>query len=99
MALTQRSPRCLGQNLIFNGAAAIEGHWETNHQEPMPLLLFAIPDMQQEKNHFELGVPYLGSLILTHEMNGAVTGLKDFPHDERPNALLVFWELPCHGAC
>ncbi|WP_111896084.1 cytochrome ubiquinol oxidase subunit I [Acinetobacter sp. MB5] len=73
--------------------AAIEGHWETNHQEPMPLLLFAIPDMQQEKNHFELGVPYLGSLILTHEMNGVVTGLKDFPRDERPNALLVFWSF------
>lgn len=73
--------------------AATEGHWETNHQQPMPLLLFAIPDMQQEKNHFELGVPYLGSLILTHEMNGAVTGLKDFPHDERPNALLVFWSF------
>ncbi|MGY6581758.1 cytochrome ubiquinol oxidase subunit I [Klebsiella pneumoniae] len=38
--------------------AALEGHWETNHNEPMPLLLFAIPDMKEERNHFEVGVPF-----------------------------------------
>lgn len=44
--------------------AAIEGHWETNHDHGMPLLLFAIPDMEQEKNHFEIAIPNLGSIIL-----------------------------------
>jgi cytochrome d ubiquinol oxidase subunit I len=29
-------------------------------------------------------VPKLGSLILTHDLNGTVRGLKDFPADQRP---------------
>jgi cytochrome d ubiquinol oxidase subunit I len=71
--------------------AAIEGHWETNKDSGMPLLLFAIPDMTEEKNHFELGIPLLGSLILTHSLNGEVQGLKEFAPEDRPNALIVFW--------
>ena len=46
--------------------AAIEGHWETNHDHGMPLLLFALPDMENERNNLEVGIPNLGSLILTH---------------------------------
>ena len=73
--------------------AAIEGHWETNHHSSMPLILFALPDMQAEKNQYELAVPYLGSLILTHSLNGKVTGLKEFAPENRPNALIVLWSL------
>ena len=29
-------------------------------------------------------VPYLGSLILTHSLDGKVQGLSDFPADQRP---------------
>ena len=49
--------------------AAIEGHWETNHDHGMPLLLFAIPDMEQEKNHFEIAIPNLGSIILVADVD------------------------------
>lgn len=73
--------------------AAIEGHWETNYNESMPLLLFAIPDMQAEKNKFEVGIPHLGSLVLTHSLDGTVKGLKDFPAEDRPNATIVFWSF------
>ncbi len=73
--------------------AAIEGHWETNHDHGMPLLLFAIPDMEQEKNHFEIGVPNLGSIILTHTLDGKVTGLKEFAPEDRPNVPIVFWSF------
>ncbi|MFI8066764.1 cytochrome ubiquinol oxidase subunit I, partial [Acinetobacter baumannii] len=73
--------------------AAMEGHWETNHNEPMPLLLFAIPDMKEERNHFEVGVPYLGSLILTHSLDGQVTGLKEFAPEDRPNSTIIFWSF------
>lgn len=73
--------------------AAIEGHWETNHNEGMPLLLFAIPDMENELNKYEVGIPNLGSLILTHHLDGKVTGLKDFKPEDRPNALIVFWSF------
>lgn len=73
--------------------AAIEGHWETNHNESMPLLLFAIPNMDKEENLYEIGIPHLGSLILTHSLDGKVTGLKDFAPEDRPNATIVFWSF------
>ena len=70
--------------------AAIEGHWETNRDHGMPLLLFALPNMETESNDFEIGISNLGSLILTHSLEGQVTGLKDFAAEDRPNALIVF---------
>lgn len=73
--------------------AAIEGHWETNHDHGMPLLLFAIPDMEQEKNHFEIAIPNLGSIILTHTLEGKVTGLKEYAPEDRPNVPIVFWSF------
>jgi cytochrome d ubiquinol oxidase subunit I len=73
--------------------AAIEGHWETNRDHGMPLLLFALPNMETESNDFEVGIPNLGSLILTHSLEGQVTGLKDFAAEDRPNVLIVFWSF------
>ena len=32
--------------------AAIEGHWETNKNEAMPLYLFGIPDMEEERTKY-----------------------------------------------
>jgi cytochrome bd ubiquinol oxidase subunit I len=69
--------------------AAMEGIWEGGPGQPA--VLFAIPDDRLEKNHFEIGIPKLGSLYLTHEWDGHVKGLKDFPKDERPPALLPFF--------
>ncbi|CAI3950828.1 Cytochrome bd-type quinol oxidase [Commensalibacter communis] len=71
--------------------AAIEAHWETNTDNPMALILFTIPDMKQEKNYYTVSLPYVGSLILTHRWNGVVKGLKEFPAQDRPNSLIVFW--------
>jgi hypothetical protein len=34
--------------------AAIEGHWETNRDHGMPLLLFALPNMETESNDFDI---------------------------------------------
>ena len=68
--------------------AAMEGHWET--QQGAPLILFAVPDMEAESNHFEIKIPYLGSLILTHELTGLVPGLKDFAVEDRPYVPIVF---------
>lgn len=45
--------------------AAMEGNWETSRN--VPLLLFAIPDQDSQSNLYEIGVPGLASLILTHE--------------------------------
>ena len=69
--------------------AAMEGHWEGGARAP--LILFAIPDNQTETNHAEIAIPALSSLILTHEWDGVVPGLKQFPADERPNPEILFW--------
>lgn len=46
--------------------AALEGHWQSEPGEALPLLLFGIPDMQGERTRYAVGVPHLGSLVLTH---------------------------------
>lgn len=69
--------------------AAIEGHWET--QRGAPLLLFAWPDESKETNHYELAIPKLGSLIITHDVNGEIKGLKEVPRAERPPVAPVFF--------
>lgn len=69
--------------------AAMEGTWET--KSGAPLLLFAIPSMEQERNFMEIGIPYGASLILTHSLDGEVHGLKDWAPEDRPNMPIVFW--------
>jgi cytochrome d ubiquinol oxidase subunit I len=73
--------------------AAIEGHWETNKGEGMPLYLFGIPDMQAEETKYAIGIPNLGSLIMTHTLDGEVKGLKEFAPEDRPNSTVVFWSF------
>ncbi len=73
--------------------AAIEGHWENPPGEPTPLILFGIPDMEQEKTKYALEIPYLGSLILTHSLDKQVPALKTFPKEDRPDSLIVFWSF------
>lgn len=62
--------------------AAMEGVWETTRGAP--LLLFAIPDEEQRTNHFELAVPNLASLILTHQLDGEIKGLNEFKGEHPP---------------
>ncbi len=69
--------------------AAIEARWETG--SGVPLTLFALPDQDAEKNKYAVEVPYLGSLILTHSLDGTIRGLKDFPREDRPPVAIVFF--------
>ena len=71
--------------------AAMEGNWETSRN--VPLLLFAIPDQENQTNHFEVGIPSLASLILTHEWDGEVPGLNEVAVDEQPPVGIVFWSF------
>ena len=68
--------------------AAMEGLWET--QRGAPLLLFALPDAATRSNHFELAIPNLASLILTHELDGELQGVNAFGNKHPPVAP-VFW--------
>lgn len=71
--------------------AAMEGVWETT--DGAPLLLFAIPSQSQERNFLEIGIPNMASLILTHEWNGTVPGLKEWAPEDRPHMPIVFWSF------
>jgi cytochrome d ubiquinol oxidase subunit I len=69
--------------------AAMEGDWQTRSGQP--LVLFAWPDEQAARNNYEMAVPRLGSLILTHDWNGLVAGLTSVPPQDRPPVPVVFF--------
>jgi cytochrome d ubiquinol oxidase subunit I len=71
--------------------AAVEGHWENQPGESVPLILFGLPDMNAETTRYALQIPHLGSLVLTHSWNSQIRGLKDFAPQDRPNSTIVFW--------
>ncbi len=69
--------------------AAIEARWKTASH--VPLTLLALPDEQSASNRYALDVPDLGSLILTHDANGTVRGLEDWPRSEWPPVAIPFF--------
>lgn len=69
--------------------AALEGDW---HSQPgQPLILFGWPDMKNERTDYEVSIPHLGALVLTHTWDGAIKGLAEFPPDQRPYSPVVFF--------
>ncbi len=70
---------------------AAEGFWEKQSQSPAPYYWFIIPDQSNQRNRFELGIPYLGSIWLTHSLYGRVEGLKNTPPDRQPIMGVVFY--------
>ncbi|MDN7355038.1 cytochrome ubiquinol oxidase subunit I [Acetobacter senegalensis] len=71
--------------------AAMEGDWTSEGRAPE--LLFGIPNMKEERTDYAVKVPLLGSLILTHSLEGKVPGLKDFPRDQRPPSPVIFFSF------
>ncbi|KPN71890.1 cytochrome ubiquinol oxidase subunit I [Neisseria sp. 83E34] len=67
--------------------AAIEGVWHT--EKPVPLTLIGWPNEAEQRTDYALKVPYLGSLILTHELEGEIKGLNEFA-DKPPVAPVFF---------
>lgn len=68
--------------------AAMEGHYET--RSGAPLILFGLPDDEAEVTRYALEIPKLGSLILTHSLDGEIKGLKEWDRNDRPPALIPF---------
>ena len=71
---------------------AMEGHFES-YPNGAPLILFGIPDSEEETVHAAVQIPYLSSLILHHGLHEPVEGLKTVPRDERPPVEIVFWSF------
>jgi len=80
-------------SLIYQPAkvAAMEGHFDT--RKGAPLILFGLPDMAAEQTRYAVEIPKLGSMILTHDWDGEVKGLKEWAPEDRPNATLLFWSF------
>jgi len=68
--------------------AAMEGIWET--QRGAPAVLLALPDPETRSNRFEVAIPKLASLYLTHQVDGEVKGINEFG-DKHPPVAPVFW--------
>ena len=69
--------------------ATMEAHWDGS--KPGALVLFAIPNAREERNDYEIAIPGLASLVLTHDFNGTFKGLKEFKREDRPPILPVFF--------
>jgi cytochrome bd ubiquinol oxidase subunit I len=71
--------------------AALEGDFETHSR--VPLILFGLPNMRTATTDDAIEIPWLGSLILTHDLDGAIKGLNEWPKADWPDAPLIFWSF------
>ena len=69
--------------------AALEGDFESRPGQP--LILFGWPNMRTETTDYEIAIPHLGALVLTHTWDGSIKGLKAFPPADRPYSPVVFF--------
>jgi cytochrome d ubiquinol oxidase subunit I len=68
--------------------AAIEGDFDTGVQ---PLNLIGWPNEKAGKMDYDIAIPHLGSVILTHAWNGKIKGLNDFPRNDWPVVDVTFY--------
>ena len=71
---------------------AMEGDFDPS-PTGAPLVLFGLPSNRDATVHDRIEIPKLGSLILKHDPNGPLPGLKDFPRDRWPTVAIVFWSF------
>jgi cytochrome d ubiquinol oxidase subunit I len=58
-----------------------------------PLILFGLPSNKDQVVRDRVEIPRLGSLILEHDANKPLAGLKNFPADRWPPVPIVFWSF------
>ncbi|SDR58375.1 cytochrome bd-I ubiquinol oxidase subunit 1 apoprotein [Rhizobiales bacterium GAS113] len=82
-----------GKTLDYQPAKmqAAEGFWDEQSQSPAPYYWIIVPDQENQRNRFAFGIPYLGSIWLTHSLDGRVEGLKNTPPDRQPQMGWVFY--------
>ena len=68
--------------------AAMEGIWQT--EKGAPAVLFGMPDASTQSNRFEIAIPKLASLYLTHDWNGEVKGIDAFGANAPPVAPVFY---------
>ncbi|WP_322062401.1 cytochrome ubiquinol oxidase subunit I [Paraburkholderia sp. J63] len=68
---------------------AMEGYWDSTSSAPY--LLFITPHQSEARNGIQLGIPFLGSILVTRSFDGVVPGLKNTPALNRPPMAPVFY--------
>jgi cytochrome d ubiquinol oxidase subunit I len=68
--------------------AAMEGIWKT--QTGAPAVLIGWPDAATQSNRYEVGIPKLASMYLTHSWDGEIKGIDAFG-DQHPPVVPVFF--------
>ena len=71
---------------------AMEGDYDPS-PNGAPLILFGLPSNVDGKVHYKIEIPKAGSLILKHDPNAPLPGLKDFPRDQWAPVPVVFWSF------
>ncbi|MBV7378204.1 cytochrome ubiquinol oxidase subunit I [Maritimibacter dapengensis] len=71
---------------------AMEGHYES-HPDGAPLYLFGIPNDEEQRLDYAIGIPKLSSLILKHGWNEPLDGLDTIPDGDQPPVGIVFWSF------
>jgi cytochrome d ubiquinol oxidase subunit I len=72
---------------------AMEGHYESHPDGWAPLYLFGIPNDEEQRLDYAVGIPGLSSLILGHGFDAPLAGLDTIPDDEQPPTAIVFWSF------
>jgi cytochrome d ubiquinol oxidase subunit I len=71
---------------------AMEGHYQS-HPEGAPLILFGIPNDDEQRMEHAIEVPKLSSLILKHDADAPLAGLDTIKPENRPPVKVVFWSF------
>ena len=71
---------------------AMEGHFDA-HPDGAPLILFGWPNQEEGRVDYAVEIPHVSSLILKHDWNGALPGLKDYPRKDWPVVPVIFWSF------
>jgi cytochrome d ubiquinol oxidase subunit I len=71
---------------------AMEGHYQS-HPDGAPLILFGIPNDEEQRMEHVIEVPKLSSLILKHDANAPLAGLDTIAPENRPPVKVVFWSF------
>lgn len=68
---------------------AIEGRWQT--EQPASLVLFAWPDVENERNRFQIAIPGWGSFVDAGDFTAEEPGIVTIPPEDRPPFLIPFY--------
>jgi cytochrome d ubiquinol oxidase subunit I len=72
---------------------AAEGWWDRTTPSPTPYLWVIVPDQAGQRNRFEMGTSYMGSIWLTKSLKGTIGGLRNTPVADQPRMVLVFYSF------